>query len=145
MAKKIVGQVKLQCPGGEAKPGPPVGPVLGAAGVNIPMFIKDFNAKTADKKGWVIPVIITVYSDKSFTFELKTPPASILLVKALGKEKGSAKPNREKIGTLPMSKIDEITKTKMVDLNTDDFNAAKRMILGTARSMGIEVDGVTFG
>jgi large subunit ribosomal protein L11 len=145
MAKKVVGQIKIQCPGGEAKPGPPIGPVLGAAGVNIPMFIKDFNAKTADKKGFVIPVIITVFSDKSFTYELKTPPASILLVKALGKDKGSAKPNREKIGKLPMSKIDEITRTKMPDLNTDDFEAAKQMILGTARSMGIEVEGVTIG
>jgi large subunit ribosomal protein L11 len=143
MAKKVVGQVKIQCPGGEAKPGPPIGPVLGAAGVNIPMFIKDFNGKTADKKGYVIPVVITVYSDKSFTFELKTPPASILLVKALGKDKGSAKPNREKIGKLPMSKIDEIAKMKMPDLNTDDLAAAKRMVIGTARSMGIEVEGVT--
>lgn len=143
MAKKITGQVKLQCPGGEAKPGPPIGPVLGAAGVNIPMFIKDFNAKTADKKGYTIPVIITVYSDKSFTFELKTPPASVLLVKALGKDKGSGKPNREKLGSLPMSKIEEIAKAKMQDLNTDDLEAAKRMIIGTARSMGIDVDGIT--
>jgi large subunit ribosomal protein L11 len=143
MAKKITGQVKLQCPGGEAKPGPPIGPVLGAAGVNIPMFIKDFNAKTADKKGYTIPVIITVYSDKSFTFELKTPPASVLLAKALGKDKGSGKPNREKLGTLPMKKIEEIALAKMADLNTDDLEAAKRMIIGTARSMGIDVEGVT--
>jgi large subunit ribosomal protein L11 len=143
MAKKVVGQVKIQCPAGEAKPGPPIGPVLGAAGVNIPMFIKDFNGRTAAQKGYVIPVVITVYSDKSFTFELKTPPASILLVKALGKDKGSAKPNREKIGKLPMSKIDEIAKMKMPDLNTDDLAAAKRMVIGTARSMGIEVEGVT--
>lgn len=141
MAKKIVGQVKIQAPGGEAKPGPPIGPVLGAAGVNIPMFIKDFNAKTAGQKGMTIPVVITVFSDKSFTFELKTPPASVLLVKALGKDKGSAKPNREKIGKLPMSKITEIAKQKMQDLNCDDLEAAKRMIAGTARSMGIDVEG----
>lgn len=141
MAKKIVGQVKIQAPGGEAKPGPPIGPVLGAAGVNIPMFIKDFNAKTAGQKGLTIPVVITVYSDKSFTYELKTPPASVLLVKALGKDKGSAKPNRDKIGKLPMSKITEIAKQKMQDLNCDDLEAAKRMIAGTARSMGIDVEG----
>ncbi len=143
MAKKVTGIVKIQCPGGEAKPGPPIGPVLGAAGVNIPMFLKDFNARTADKKGYTIPVIITVYSDKSFTFELKTPPASVLLVKALGKDKGSGKPNREKLGSLPMSKIEEIAKAKMADLNTDDLQAAMRMIIGTARSMGIDVDGIT--
>lgn len=141
MAKKIVGQVKIQAPGGEAKPGPPIGPVLGAAGVNIPMFIKDFNAKTAGQKGMTIPVVITVFSDKSFTFELKTPPASVLLVKALGKDKGSAKPNREKIGKLPMSKITEIAKQKMQDLNCDDLKSAERMIAGTARSMGIDVEG----
>lgn len=141
MAKKIVGQVKIQAPGGEAKPGPPIGPVLGAAGVNIPMFIKDFNAKTAGQKGMTIPVVITVYSDKSFTFILKTPPASTLLVKALGKDKGSAKPNRDKIGKLPMSKITEIAKQKMEDLNCDDLEAAKRMIAGTARSMGIDIEG----
>jgi large subunit ribosomal protein L11 len=105
------------------------------------MFIKDFNAKTAGQKGMTIPVVITVYSDKSFTYELKTPPASVLLVKALGKDKGSAKPNREKIGKLPMSKITEIAKQKMQDLNCDDLEAAKRMIAGTARSMGIDVEG----
>ena len=141
MAKKIVGQVKIQAPGGEAKPGPSIGPVLGAAGVNIPMFIKDFNAKTIGQKGMTIPVVITVYSDKSFTFILKTPPASTLLVKALGKDKGSAKPNRDKIGKLPMSKITEIAKQKMEDLNCDDLEAAKRMIAGTARSMGIDIEG----
>ena len=141
MAKKIVGQIKIQAPGGEAKPGPPIGPVLGAAGVNIPMFIKDFNAKTASQKGITIPVVITIYSDKSFTYELKTPPASVLLVKALGKDKGSAKPNREKIGKLPMSKITEIAQHKMQDLNCDNIESAKRMIAGTARSMGIDVEG----
>jgi len=139
MAKKVVGIVKIQCPGGEAKPGPPIGPVLGQAGVNIPMFIKDFNAKTADKKGYVIPVIITVYSDKSFTMELKTPPASILLMKAVGADKGSARPNKEKIGKIERSKVIEIAKQKLADLNTDDLEAAKLQIEGTARSMGIRV------
>jgi large subunit ribosomal protein L11 len=139
MAKKVTGIVKLQCPAGEAKPGPPIGPVLGAAGVNIPMFIKDFNAKTADKKGYVIPVVITVFSDKSFTYELKTPPTSILLMKAVGADKGSPKPNKDKIGKLPMTKIREIAKEKLKDLNTDDMDAAVRSVMGTARSMGIEV------
>lgn len=139
MAKKVVGTVKLQCPGGEAKPGPPIGPVLGQAGVNIPMFIKDFNAKTADKKGYVIPVIITVYSDKSFTMELKTPPASILLMKAVGADKGSARPNKEKIGQIPQSKVVEIAKQKLADLNTDDLEAAIRTVSGTARSMGLDI------
>jgi len=137
--KKVTGQVKLQCPGGEAKPGPPIGPVLGQHGVNIPMFIKDFNAKTADMKGYVIPVVITVFSDKSFTFITKTPPTSILLMKAVGAEKGSAKPNRDKVGKLPMATIKEIAVRKLVDLNTDDLEAAIRSVKGTARSMGIEV------
>lgn len=137
--KKVVGQVKLQAPGGEAKPGPPIGPVLGQAGVNIPMFIKDFNAKTAAQKGLIIPVVITVYSDKSFTFILKTPPTSILLLKAAGADKGSARPNKEKIGTLPAAKIREIAQQKLEDLNTDDLEAAIRSVRGTARSLGIEV------
>lgn len=139
MAKKVVGTVKIQCPGGEAKPGPPIGPVLGQAGVNIPMFIKDFNAKTADKKGYVIPVIITVYSDKSFTMELKTPPASILLLKAAGADKGSARPNKEKIGKLPKAKVIEIAKQKLADLNTDSLEAAIKTVSGTARSMGLDI------
>ena len=139
--KKIVGQIKLQAPGGEAKPGPPIGPVLGANGVNIPNFIKEFNAKTADKKGFVIPVVITVYSDKSFTMELKTPPTSILLMKAVGADKGSPKPNKDKIGKLPMSKIVDIAKQKLPDLNTEDLDAAVRSVSGTARSMGIEIEG----
>lgn len=138
--KKVVGQVKLQCPGGEAKPGPPIGPVLGAHGVNIPMFIKDFNAKTANMKGYVIPVVITVYSDKSFTYITKTPPTSILLMKAVNAEKGSAKPNKDKIGKLPMKTIVEIAKQKLPDLNTDNLDAAVRSVMGTARSMGIEVE-----
>ena len=139
--KKIVGQIKLQAPGGEAKPGPPIGPVLGANGVNIPNFIKEFNAKTADKKGFVIPVVITVYSDKSFTMELKTPPTSILLMKAVGADKGSPKPNKDKIGKLPASKVVEIAKQKLADLNTEDLEAAIRTVRGTARSMGIEIEG----
>jgi large subunit ribosomal protein L11 len=113
--------------------------VLGQAGVNIPMFIKDFNAKTADKKGYVIPVIITVYSDKSFTMELKTPPASILLMKAVGADKGSARPNKEKIGQIARAKVVEIAKQKLADLNTDDLDAAIRTVSGTARSMGLDI------
>jgi large subunit ribosomal protein L11 len=136
---KVTGQVKLQAPGGEAKPGPPIGPVLGQHGVNIPMFIKEFNAKTADMKGYVIPVVITVFSDKSFTFITKTPPTSILLIKALGAEKGSAKPNRDKIGKLPKKTVVEIAQKKLADLNTEDLEAAIRSVMGTARSMGIEV------
>lgn len=141
MAKKVTGQVKLQCPGGEAKPGPPIGPVLGQHGVNIPMFIKDFNARTANMKGYTIPVVITVYSDKSFQFITKTPPTSVLLVKALGKDKGSPKPNKDKIGKLPMAKIVDIAKQKLPDLNTEDLDAAVRSVSGTARSMGIEIEG----
>jgi len=137
--KKVVGQVKLQCPGGEAKPGPPIGPVLGQHGVNIPMFIKDFNARTAAQKGYVIPVVITVYSDKSFTYITKTPPTSILLMKAVGAEKGSARPNKEKIGKLPAEKVVEIAKQKLQDLNTENLEAAIRSVRGTARSMGIEI------
>jgi len=137
--KKVTGQVKLQCPGGEAKPGPPIGPVLGQHGVNIPMFIKDFNARTADMKGYVIPVVITVYSDKSFTYITKTPPTSILLLKAAGVEKGSKTPNREKVGKVSNRVVLEIATKKLPDLNTTDINAAVRTVLGTARSMGIEV------
>src|SRR6478609_2658888 len=137
--KKVTGQVKLQAPGGEAKPGPPIGPVLGQHGVNIPMFIKDFNARTADMKGYVIPVVITVFSDKSFTYITKTPPTSILLAKAVGVDKGSPKPNRDKVWTLPLKTVVEIAKRKLQDLNTEDLDAAIRSVKGTARSMGIDI------
>lgn len=139
MAKKIVGQIKIQAPGGAAKPGPPIGPVLGANGVNIPAFIKEFNAKTADMVGYIVPVVITVFSDKSFTMIIKTPPTSILLMKAVGADKGSGKPNREKIGKLPLAKVKEIAVKKLQDLNTEDLEAAIRSVRGTARSMGIDI------
>ncbi|WP_286975866.1 50S ribosomal protein L11 [Acetomicrobium sp. UBA5826] len=141
MAKKVVAQIKLQLPAGKATPAPPVGPALGQHGVNIMEFCKQFNAKTADNAGMIIPVVLTVYADRSFTFELKTPPASILLKKAAGVEKGSGEPNRNKVGKVTREQIREIAKTKMQDLNANDIEAAMRMIEGTARSMGIEVVG----
>lgn len=137
--KKVTGQVKIQAPGGEAKPGPPIGPVLGQHGVNIPMFIKEFNAKTAEMKGYTVPVIITVYSDKTFQLEIKTPPASVLIAKAAGVDKGSARPNRDKVGKVPLKTIVAIAEKKLADLNTDDLQAAIRTVRGTARSMGIDV------
>jgi len=139
MAKKIVTQVKLQISAGQANPSPPVGPALGQHGVNIMEFCKQFNARTSDKPGLVIPVIITIYSDRSFTFILKTPPASILLVKAAGLEKGSGEPNRNKVGKVSKEQVRKIAETKMADLNANDLEAAMRMVEGTARSMGIEV------
>ncbi|MCG3119315.1 MAG: 50S ribosomal protein L11 [bacterium] len=139
MAKKVVTQVKLQISAGQANPSPPVGPALGQHGVNIMEFCKQFNAKTADKSGLVIPVIITIYSDRSFTFILKTPPASILLVKAAGLEKGSGEPNRNKVGKVTKEQVRKIAETKMADLNANDIEAAMRMVEGTARSMGIEI------
>jgi len=139
MAKKVVTQVKLQISAGQANPSPPVGPALGQHGVNIMEFCKQFNAKTSDKQGLVIPVIITIYSDRSFTFILKTPPASILLVKAAGLEKGSGEPNRNKVGKVSKEDVRKIAETKMVDLNANDIEAAMRMVEGTARSMGIEI------
>lgn len=139
MAKKVVTQIKLQITAGQANPSPPVGPALGQHGVNIMEFCKQFNAKTADRQGLVIPVIITVYSDRSFTFILKTPPASILLAKAAGVEKGSGEPNRNKIGKVTLAQVRQIAETKMSDLNANDVEAAIRMVEGTARSMGIEV------
>jgi large subunit ribosomal protein L11 len=139
MAKKVVGQIKLQIPGGQANPAPPVGPALGQRGVNIMEFCKAFNAKTQDAKGMVIPVIITVYSDRSFTFITKTPPASILLFKAAKIEKGSGEPNKTKAGKVTKKQVEEIAKLKMPDLNAGSVEAAMRTIEGTARSAGITV------
>ena len=139
MAKKVVGQIKLQIPGGQANPAPPVGPALGQRGVNIMEFCKAFNAKTNDQKGMVIPVIITVYSDRSFTFITKTPPASILLLKAAKIEKGSGEPNKTKVGKVTKKQVEEIAKLKMPDLNAGSVAAAMRTIEGTARSAGITV------
>lgn len=139
MAKKIVSTVKLQISAGQANPSPPVGPALGQHGVNIMEFCKQFNAKTQDKQGLIIPVIITVYSDKSFTFIMKTPPASVLLTRAAGAPKGSGEPNRNKVGKVTQDQVRQIAETKMADLNANDLEAAMRMVAGTARSMGIDV------
>ncbi len=139
MAKKVTGQIKLQIPGGQANPAPPVGPALGQRGVNIMEFCKAFNAKTQDQKGMVIPVIITVYSDRSFTFITKTPPASILLIKAAKIEKGSGEPNKNKVGKVTRKQVEEIATLKMPDLNAGSLEAAMRTIAGTARSAGITV------
>jgi large subunit ribosomal protein L11 len=139
MAKKVTGQIKLQIPGGQANPAPPVGPALGQRGVNIMEFCKAFNAKTNDQKGMVIPVIITVYSDRSFTFITKTPPASILLLKAAKIEKGSGEPNKTKVGKVTKKQVEEIAKLKMPDLNAGSVAAAMRTVEGTARSAGITV------
>ena len=139
MAKKVIGMIKLQIPAGQANPSPPVGPALGQQGVNIMEFCKAFNAKTKDKVGYVIPVVITVYADRSFSFIIKTPPASTLLIKAAGIEKGSGVPNREKVGKVTNAQLQDIAKTKMEDLNALDIKAAMKIIAGTARSMGIEI------
>ena len=139
MAKKITGYVKLQIPAGEATPAPPVGPALGQQGVNIMDFCKNFNARTASQKGLIIPVVITVFADRSYTFITKTPPASILLQKAAGSAKGSGTPNKEKVGKVTKQQVEEIAKTKLPDLNAADLPAAVRVVEGTARSMGIEV------
>ena len=139
MAKKITGYVKLQIPAAEATPAPPVGPALGQQGVNIMDFCKNFNAKTASQKGLIIPVVITVYADRSYSFITKTPPASILLLKAAGVPKGSGTPNKEKVGKVTRAQVREIAQTKLVDLNTDSIESAMRTVEGTARSMGIEV------
>ena len=141
MAKKVVNQVKLQIPAGKANPAPPIGLALGAAGVNIPMFCKEFNARTQKDagEGLIIPTIITVYADRTFSFELRTPPAAVLLKKAARIDKGSGEPNKTKVGTLRWDQIEEIAKVKMPDLNTKDIEAAKRIIAGTARSMGLNV------
>jgi len=139
MAKKITGYVKLQIPAGEATPAPPVGPALGQQGVNIMDFCKSFNARTAAQKGLIIPVVITVYGDRSYTFITKTPPASILLLKAAGIPKGSGTPNKEKVGKVTKKQVEDIAKTKLPDLNAADLPAAVRIVEGTARSMGIDV------
>ena len=139
MAKKVTGIVRLQVPAGQANPAPPIGPALGAQGVNIMAFCKEFNSKTQDKAGLIIPVVITVYADHSFTFILKSPPAAVLLKKAAGIEKASGKPNSEKVGKVTKAQIMEIVKMKAADLNASDPEHAARIIAGTARSMGIEV------
>jgi large subunit ribosomal protein L11 len=141
MAKKITGQIKLQIPAGAANPAPPVGPALGQHGVNIMGFCKEFNAKTKDQPGMIIPVIITVYQDKSFTFITKSPPASVLLKKAAGVTAGSKVPNKEKVGKVTRKQVLEIVKLKMKDMNATTEEAAFRVVSGTARSMGIEVVG----
>lgn len=139
MAKKITKMVKLQVPAGKATPAPPVGPVLGQAGVNIMSFVKDFNDRTAKQAGLIIPVEITVYEDRSFTFICKTPPAAVLLKKAAGLEKASGEPNKNKVGKVTRAQVKEIAETKMPDLNANTVEAAMRLVEGTARSMGIEV------
>ena len=139
MAKKVTAVVKLQLPAGKATPAPPVGSALGPHGINIPAFTKDFNARTADKAGLIIPVIVTIYQDHSFTFVLKTPPAPVLIKKACGIESGSATPNKTKVANITRAQIEEIANAKMVDLNAASLEAACSMIAGTARSMGITV------
>ncbi|MGI5868435.1 MAG: 50S ribosomal protein L11 [Kiritimatiellia bacterium] len=141
MAKKVTGIVRLQVPAGAANPAPPIGPALGAQGVNIMMFCKEFNAATQAQAGLIIPVVITVYADRSFSFILKTPPAAVLLKKAAGLAKGSGTPNKEKVGKVTKAQVLEIARTKMKDLNATDEAAAARMVEGTARSMGIIVEG----
>lgn len=137
MAKKVTAVVKLQLPAGKATPGPPVGSTLGPHGINIPGFTKEFNAKTADKAGLIIPVVITIYQDRSFTFILKTPPVPVLIKKACGLESASAKPNRDKVGKLTKAQIEEIAKTKLEDTNAASLEACMSMVRGTARSMGV--------
>ncbi len=141
MAKKVVAYVKLQIPAGSANPSPPVGPALGQQGVNIMEFCKAFNARTQDKQGLIIPVVITVYADKSFTFVTKTPPAAVLLKKAAKVEKGSGEPNRNKVGTVTKAQVREIAQLKLPDLNAKDLEGAMSMVEGTARSMGLIVEG----
>ena len=141
MAKKVVAIVKLQCPAGQANPAPPVGPALGQHGVNIMEFCKAFNARTQDKQGLIIPAVISIYADRSFTFELKTPPAAVLLKRAAKIAKGSGEPNKEKVATVTRKQLEEIAELKKPDLNAHDVDAAVKIIAGTARSMGIEVEG----
>ena len=141
MAKKITGFIKLQIPAGQATPAPPVGPALGQQGVNIMEFCKTFNARTQGQQGLIIPVVITVYSDRSFTFVTKTPPAAVLLLRAAGLQKGSGVPNKDKVGKVTKKQVEEIAKTKMPDLNAASLEAAIKTVEGTARSMGIEIQG----
>ena len=141
MAKKVMALVKLQCPAGQANPSPPVGPALGQHGVNIMEFCKAFNARTQDQAGLIIPAQITIYADRSFTFELKSPPAAVLLKKAAKIDKGSGEPNRNKVGKVTRDQLREIADMKMADLNANDMDAAIDIIAGTARSMGLEVEG----
>ena len=139
MAKKVVAIVKLQCPAGQANPSPPVGPALGQHGVNIMEFCKAFNARTQDKQGLIIPAVITVYADRSFSFELKTPPAAVLLKRAAKIAKGSGEPHKEKVGSVTTAQVREIAELKLPDLNAHDVEAAMRIVAGTARSMGLDV------
>lgn len=140
--KKIAKEIKLQIPGGRANPAPPVGPALGQAGVNIMEFCKAFNAQTSNQEGVIIPVVITVYEDRTFSFVLKVPPAAVLLAKAAGIEKGSGVPNKQKVATISIDKVREIAKQKLKDLNAYDIEAGMRQIIGTAKSMGIDIEGV---
>lgn len=139
MAKKVTGYIKLQVPAGKANPSPPVGPALGQHGVNIMQFVKEFNSRTADQIGMIIPVVITVFADRSFSFITKTPPAAVLLLKAAGLEKGSGEPNKNKVGTVTEEQVREIAKIKLPDLNTDSEDSAYRTVAGTAKSMGLVI------
>jgi len=139
MAKKVLTEIKLQAPGGQATPAPPVGPALGQHGVNIMEFVKAFNAQTASDPGVTMPVVITVFEDRSFTFVVKTPPAAVLIRQALGIEKGSGEPNRNKVGSITRDQVREIAQKKLADLNANDVDQASKIIEGTARSMGVEV------
>ncbi len=141
MAKKIMAMVKLQCPAGQANPSPPVGPALGQHGVNIMEFCKAFNAKTQDQQGLIIPAVVTIYADRTFSFITKSPPAAVLLKRAAKIAKGSGEPNKEKVGTVTRSQVQEIAEIKKEDLNANDIEGAMRIIEGTARSMGVEVEG----
>ena len=141
MAKKVIGEIKLQIPAGQANPSPPVGPALGQRGVNIMEFCKSFNVATQSQQGMIIPVIITVYADRSFTFVTKTPPAAVLLKKAAGIEKGSSEPGKMKVGTVTRAQVREIAELKLRDLTAKDLTAAEKSVEGTARSLGLEVEG----
>ena len=140
MSKKVIGQIRLQLPAGAANPAPPVGPALGAQGVNIMGFCKEYNAKTKDQAGMILPVVITVYADRSFSFILKSPPAAVLLKKAAGLASGSGEPNKVKVGTLSRAKLMEVVDRKIVDLNTNDPELAAKILAGTARQMGLEIE-----